>query len=284
LTGVDIKSPSGTVQFVEIEHVGKNLKLEYSWILPGNPGPLIVFLHEGLGSLQMWRQFPQTLCAATGCRGLVYSRCGYGGSEPLWPGNWPIEFMHVEARDILPRFLAAVGTDTTLNPPVLFGHSDGASIALIYACSFPDKISGLIAAAPHVFVEDITVASITQTRQRFIDSDLSQRLKKYHRDVGHAFWGWANVWLNPEFLKWNLEPLLHNLACPTLLVQGYGDQYGTMRQIDRIAVSAPRARALKMADCGHSPHVDQPDALIKATADFIGTQVPTRIMAAPQSD
>jgi pimeloyl-ACP methyl ester carboxylesterase len=269
LTVSDSQSSASASRFADVAYGGKELQLEYTWVLPDNPGPLIVFLHEGLGSLQMWRGFPHALCAAVGCRGMVYSRCGYGASTPLWPdGNWPVEFMHTEAREILPRFLAAVDVDTTRNPPVLLGHSDGASVALIYACSFPDKLSGLIAAAPHIFVEDITVASIAQTRQRFMDTDLPQRLKKYHRNVDHAFWGWANVWLRPDFLYWTIEALLRNLACPTLLVQGWEDQYGTMRQVDHIAAAANLVRMLKLADCGHSPHVDQRDAFIAAVADY----------------
>jgi pimeloyl-ACP methyl ester carboxylesterase len=270
LTESDSQSSSGASRFADIAYRGKTLQLEYAWILPDNPGSLIIFLHEGLGSLPMWREFPHALCAAVGCRGLVYSRCGNGASTPFWPdGNWPVEFMHAEAREILPRFLAAVGVDATLKPPVLLGHSDGASIALIYACSFPDKLSGLIAAAPHIVVEDITVASIAQTRQRFLDTDLPQRLSKYHRNVDHVFWGWANVWLNPDFLEWSLEALLRNLACPTLLVQGHEDQYGTMRQVDQIAAVADHARVLKLAACGHSPHVDQRDAFITSVAEFL---------------
>jgi pimeloyl-ACP methyl ester carboxylesterase len=248
------------------------IELEYAWIFPENPGPLIVFLHEGLGSLPMWRGFPRALCAAAGCRGLVYSRAGYGQSSPLWPErNWPVEFMREEAREILPSFLTAVGVDTASNPPVLFGHSDGASIALIYAGSFPDRLSALIAVAPHIFVEDLTVASIAETRQRALDTDLLQRLKKYHGNVDHVFWGWAGVWLKPEFRRWNIEEFLEHLQCPTLLVQGYDDHYGTMRQIDSIAAAARHARLVKLPDCGHSPHVDQPDALISASHDFIGS-------------
>jgi pimeloyl-ACP methyl ester carboxylesterase len=270
LTVFNSQSSCGASRFADIAYRGKTLQLEHTWILPDNPGPLIVFLHEGLGSLHMWRGFPQALCEAVGCRGLVYSRCGYGGSTPFWPdGNWPVEFMHAEACEVLPRFLAALNVDTTLNPPVLLGHSDGASIALIYACSFPDKLSGLIAAAPHIFVEAITIASIARTRQRFMDSDLSQRLKKYHRNVDHAFWGWANVWLNPDFRDWTIEALLKNLSCPTLLVQGWEDQYGTMRQVDQIAAVADHVRVLKLANCGHSPHVDQRDALITSVAEFL---------------
>jgi pimeloyl-ACP methyl ester carboxylesterase len=262
------------VSKAEIHYRGQTLQLEYAWVSPENSGPLIVFLHEGLGSLPMWRAFPAALCKAVGARGLVYSRCGYGQSSALWPHrDWPVQFMHVEAREILPRFFAAIGIDTAISPPVLFGHSDGASIAIIYACSFPDSLSALIAAAPHIFVEELTVASIARTRQRFTDSDLRRRLQKYHRDVEHAFWGWAGVWLNPEFLKWNIETLLPQLRCPALLVQGYDDEYGTMRQIDGIAAAASHVDVLKLAGCGHSPHLDQPEALIAAVADFLGRTI-----------
>jgi pimeloyl-ACP methyl ester carboxylesterase len=265
---------SDRVSKAEIRYRGKTLQLEYAWVSPENRGPLIVFLHEGLGSLTMWRAFPEALCNAVGGRGLVYSRCGYGQSSALWPDrDWPVQFMHVEACEILPRFFTALGVDTAISPPILFGHSDGASIAIIYACSFPDSLSALIAAAPHIFVEELTVASIAQTQRRFTDTDLPRRLKKYHRDVDHAFWGWAGVWLNPEFLKWNIEALLPQLSCPTLLVQGYDDEYGTMRQIDGIAAAAAQVDVLKLAHCGHSPHLDQPDALITAVAEFLGRTI-----------
>jgi pimeloyl-ACP methyl ester carboxylesterase len=275
-----VRSPQSIPEIArraEVRYRKQSIELEYAWILPENPGPLVVFLHEGLGSLHMWRGFPRTLCAAVGCRGLVYSRAGYGGSTALWPDrNWPVEFMREEAREILPNFLAAVGIDTAVSPPVLFGHSDGASIALIYAGSFPDRLSRLIAVAPHVFVEDLTVTSIVQTRRRAADTDLLQRLKKYHGNVEHVFWGWAGVWLNPEFRRWNIEECLEQLVCPTLIVQGYDDQYGTMRQVDSIAAAANHARIVKLPDCGHSPHVDQPDALISASHDFMAQGLKVR--------
>jgi pimeloyl-ACP methyl ester carboxylesterase len=268
----DSKSSPDAVQFADVEHRGTQVSLEYSWVFPDNPGRLIVFLHEGLGSVAMWRKFPQALCAAVGCRGLVYSRSGYGESSPLWPDrSWPIEFMHAEARELLPGFLAAVGVDTALDPPVLLGHSDGASIALIYAAAFPSKLLALITAAPHIFVENITVASIAQTRQKFIDTDLPRRLQKYHHDAERVFWGWAGVWLDPDFLKWNIEPLLENVICPVLAVQGYDDEYGTMRQIDGVHSAIAHAQLLKLESCGHSPHIDQPGRLIDAVSEFLGS-------------
>ena len=268
-------SPDATpaaVQFAEFEYGGRIVSLEYSRIFPENSGPLVVFLHEGLGSLKMWRGFPQALCSAVGCRGLVFSRAGYGESSPFWPDRrWPVEFMHVEARELLPRFLSAVGIDTTRDPPVLLGHSDGASIALIYAASFPLQLSGLITAAPHIFVEDLTVASIAQIRQKFIDTDLPRRLQKYHRDAERVFWGWAGVWLNPDFLHWNIEPLLEDIVCPVLAVQGYDDEYGTMRQIDGIHGAIGRTQLIKLESCGHSPHLDQPGPLIAGVAEFLSS-------------
>lgn len=273
MAALDPKPAVDTSCFADIEYAGKHLQLEYTWVLPDNTGPLVVFLHEGLGSLAMWRAFPRRLCETLNCRGLIYSRCGYGRSSPLWPQRqWPVEFMHVEAREVLPRFLTAVGVDEMPDPPVLLGHSDGASVALIYACSFPDKLSGLITMAPHVLVEDITVESIAATRQKFIDTDLPQRLAKYHRDAAEVFWGWADVWLSVAFRKWNIEPILQDLACPTLAVQGYEDEYGTMLQVDRIQAASKHVRVLKLPHCGHAPHLDQPEVLIEGAAQLLAVR------------
>jgi pimeloyl-ACP methyl ester carboxylesterase len=270
MAAVNPPALSGTVQYADIEYQGTAIRLEYGWTAPENPGPLIVFLHEGLGSLRMWHGFPAALCAATGCRGLVYSRCGYGESSPLWPArHWPMEFMHVEAQELLPRLFRSLGLNTLKHPLVLCGHSDGGSIALIYAALHPARVSQLILLAPHIVVEDITVASIDRTRQAFIESDLAQRLRKYHCDVEQMFWGWAGVWLDPEFLNWTIEPLLPGLVCPTLAVQGYDDQYGTMRQIEGLQAIGRDVRLLKLPDCGHSPHIDQPNTLIEGAVKFL---------------
>ena len=260
-----------------IEVGDRPLELEYVRLSRNNSGPLLVFLHEGLGSVALWRTFPQTLCDATGCRGLVYSRAGYGRSSPLWPSrNWPVEFMHVEGRELLPKLLAAVDIDTVADPPVLVGHSDGASIALIHAASFPDRVSGIVAMAPHIFVEPLTIEGIVKTRDKFVTTDLPARLGKYHRDIQDVFWGWANVWLRPEFKSWNIQPLLGGLQCPLLLIQGSGDDYGTMAQIDGIVAQVATATAIKITACGHSPHVDQPAAVLEAIGRFLlGRQRPT---------
>jgi pimeloyl-ACP methyl ester carboxylesterase len=270
MSAVTRAASPAAVQVADFEYHGAQIRLEYAWIASENSGPLIVFLHEGLGSLSMWRGFPATLCAATGSRGLIYSRCGYGESSSIWPDRqWPVEFMRIEARELLPRFFGAIGLDTLRDPPVLFGHSDGGSIALIHAALYPDRISRLVVLAPHIFVEDITVASIAETRKSFVDTNLAQRLRKYHRDVEQVFWGWTGVWLDPAFRRWTIESLLCDLACPTLAVQGRDDNYGTMRQIEELQAVGRDVRLLKLSDCGHSPHVDHPDALIEGVAKFL---------------
>jgi pimeloyl-ACP methyl ester carboxylesterase len=259
---------------VEVVQEGERIRLEYRTIeARGTAAPLLVFLHEGLGSVSAWREFPDRLCAASGLRGLVYSRAGYGRSTPRpHAQRWKPDFMHVQAREVLPGLLAALGIDAAHSPPWLFGHSDGGSIALIYAATFPDRVAGVIAVAPHLFVEDLSVRSIEQARTVYLTTDLRERLARHHSDVDSAFWGWNDIWLDPAFRDWNIEALLPSIRCPLLAVQGYDDEYGTMAQIDHIAHGAPHAQLLKLDACGHSPHRDQPDALIEATVDFIARQ------------
>ena len=265
-----LDSQDSNPHFAEISYGGNALLIEHAWIEPLNRGPLIIFLHEGLGSLKMWRTFPQVLCKLTGYRGLVYSRCGYGASSPLWPDkNWPVDFMHVEAREILPRLLTSLGVGPSKQPPILFGHSDGASIALIYASTYPPRVSAVIALAPHLFVESITVSSIERTSAAFIDSDLATKLGKYHAEVQRVFWGWVSVWLNQKFRNWDIRSLCNSLACPTLAVQGLEDQYGTMKQIEDLQRAARQVRLLALKDCGHSPHIDKPEAVIAAVIDLL---------------
>ena len=256
--------------WVEAIQGGERIVLEYRTISAAGDAPLVVFLHEGLGSLSAWRDFPDRLCKAGGLRGLLYSRAGYGRSTPR-PHHvrWTPEFMHVQAREVLPELLAALEIDTRRSPPWLFGHSDGGSIALIYAATFPDRVAGVIAVAPHLFVEDLSVRSIERARDVYRNTDLRERLARHHADVDSAFWGWNDIWLDPAFRDWNIEALLPSIRCPVLAVQGYDDEYGTMAQIDRIPLGVPRARLLKLASCGHSPHRDQPEALIDAAVGFI---------------
>ena len=174
--------------------------------------------------------------------------------------------MHVQAEDVLPALFAQLGID---DPPWLFGHSDGASIALLYAAAHSERVAGLVAVAPHVFVEDVSVASIEQARIAYAGADLKHRLARYHDDPDSAFHGWNDVWLDPDFRSWNIESCLPRISCPVLAVQGEDDEYGTMAQVDAIARLVPQARLLKLPACGHSPHRDQPAALTDAVVTFL---------------
>ena len=258
---------------VDVVADGRSLTIEYARVGATDAAtPLLVFLHEGLGSVAMWRDFPSKLCQAIGARGIVYSRPGYGKSTPRpHDEKWGVDFMHSQARDVLPAFLKAVGVDTTHDKPWLCGHSDGGSIALIHAASFPQNVSGVIVAAPHIFVEDISVTSIALTREIFLQTDLRAKLSRHHDDVDSAFWGWNDIWLKPEFRAWNIEALLPQITCPLLAIQGVDDEYGTMAQIDGIARAVPRARLVKIENCGHSPHREQADAVIGAVKKFIAS-------------
>jgi pimeloyl-ACP methyl ester carboxylesterase len=247
---------------------GHACAIEYTFVgASDTTAPLIVFMHEGLGSVAMWRDFPAQLCEAIGARGLVYSRPGYGKSTPRpHDEKWGVDFMHIQARDVLPALIAAIAPD---GKPWLFGHSDGGSIALIHAALFPANIAGVIVAAPHLFVEDISVTSIARTRETYLETDLRERLARHHDDVDSAFWGWNDIWLNPQFRAWNIEALLPQITCPLLAIQGVNDEYGTMAQVDGIASAVPHAQLVKLADCGHSPHRDQPLLVIDEVRKFV---------------
>ncbi|HEY0038777.1 MAG TPA: alpha/beta hydrolase [Longimicrobium sp.] len=242
------------------------LRLEYRWTGPGpDEAPTIVFLHEGLGSVSTWRDFPMHLAEATGCGALVYSRAGYGRSDPIELPR-PVEFMHREA-EVLGEVLRAAN----VRRAVLFGHSDGASIALIHAGSHPSDISaGLVLEAPHVFVEDVSVESIARIGEVYRSTDLRERLARHHQHVDVAFGGWNGVWLDPEFRAWNIEPLLPSIRLPALVIQGEADEYGTWAQVESIQrLSGGSVDALRTADCGHAPHVQHPDVVIAAAARFV---------------
>ncbi|MFZ5791137.1 MAG: alpha/beta fold hydrolase [Pseudomonadota bacterium] len=257
------------LEFAEIPFQGRTIRLEHRWIAGDrHAAPLIVFLHEGLGSVAMWKDYPQRLCDAGGFRGLVYSRYGYGRSTPRPPQErWPIDYLHREAHETLPVFLHAVGAEG--ERPWLLGHSDGASIALIYAASFPDALSGAVVMAPHIFVEAMSLDGIAQTKASYESGDLRQRLAAYHQDPDSAFWGWCDAWLDPVFRTWSIEALLPAIRCPLLAVQGYEDEYATMAHLDGIKRHVPQTELLKLARCRHSPHRDQPAALTQAVVAFI---------------
>ncbi|MFL6651067.1 MAG: alpha/beta fold hydrolase [Sulfurifustaceae bacterium] len=240
-------------------------RLEYERIPASDTAaPVIVFLHEGLGSASHWRDFPRQVVAATGCPALVYSRYGYGGSDPLTESR-RVDFMHTEALHTLPELLDRLG----IEKPILFGHSDGASISLIYAGGTRRPVMGLILMAPHVMVEDICIRSIEAAKHTYETTDLRERLRRYHANPDSAFRGWNDVWLNPDFRRWNIEAYLSAISCPILAMQGEDDEYGTMEQIDRIARLARNVEPLKLPDCRHSPHRDQTEKVLAAVTRFV---------------
>ena len=254
---------------IGISIFNKAISLEYQWLGDRRSGGrFMVFLHEGLGSVSMWRDYPQALCAAGSYRGLAYSRYGYGQSTPRPRREpFPPDYLDREAREALPAFLEAAGAGA--EQPWLFGHSDGASIALIYAARFPDRVAGVIALAPHIFVEHETIAGLELTRTQYLTGDFKQRLARHHADPDSAFWGWNDAWLNPAMRGWNIEHLLPAIRCPILAIQGYEDEYATMAQLDGIKRQAPQTDLLKLAACGHAPHRDQAGAITLAVVDFI---------------
>ena len=252
-----------------IDWAGRPVHLEYAWVGPAAAAatPPLVFLHEGLGSVAMWRDFPARLCDALGRRGLVYSRPGYGRSTPRAADErWGLDFMHRQADEVLPALLAALGVDGDY---ALFGHSDGGSIALLHAARHPARVAAAVVLAPHILVEDFGLDSIRSARQQYQGGDLRQRLARYHDDVDSAFYGWNDIWLAPEFPRWDIRAELPSIRCPVLAVQGLDDVYGTMAQIDGIAAAVPGTRLLKLPDCGHSPHRDQAEAVIAACRDLL---------------
>ncbi len=253
--------------FIEIAWDSRQVHIEHVFIDGPNPAPLIVFLHEGLGSVAMWKDFPQRLCTALGLRGLVYSRPGYGRStlrplaEPLAP-----DFMHRQAHAVLPALLQALHIH---EPVLLLGHSDGGSIALLHAARFPQAVRAAVVMAPHIVVEDVSITSIAAARTAWATTDLPQKLARYHDDAESAFRGWNDVWLSPEFRHWDIRDELGSITCPLLAIQGLDDEYGTLAQIRGIAERVPQTQLLALPACGHSPHRDQPEAVIEAVGSFL---------------
>ena len=227
----------------------------------------IVFLHEGLGSVAMWRDWPAQACRAAGRAGMVYSRLGYGRSQSIADvrgANRRLpDYMHREAWDVLPALLQACGIER----PVLLGHSDGASIALLHASREP--VSACIVMAPHVIVEDMALHAIERARIAWESADLAQRLGRYHDDPACAFRQWNDAWLSPEFRDFDIRAECRRITAPLLAIQGINDEYGTLAQIDEIAAAAPQTRRLILPDCGHSPQRDQSSAVLAALAGFV---------------
>lgn len=244
--------------------------LEYERIEGRAEGPVLVFLHEGLGSLRLWRDFPAKVVQASGLPALVYSRYGYGQSDVLAERRLTVRFMHEEALDALPALLDAL----RITRPILIGHSDGASIALIHAGA-GHPVAGVAVMAPHVFVEDICIRSIEAAKKQFETTDLADRLGKYHRDPRKTFYLWNDVWLDPDFRAWNIEEYLPGIHCPVIGIQGLQDEYGTMAQLDSIATRVRGACELvKLERCGHSPFRDQPEETLSALTRWLGTLAP----------
>lgn len=241
----------------------------------------LVFLHEGLGSVAMWRDWPAAVCAATGRAGLVYSRQGYGQSDPIPDvrgaprvsngrrlGRLLPDYLHHEAWQVLPALLAQEG----IASPALVGHSDGGSIALLYASRFPT--TACIVMAPHVIVEDISVEAIAKARQAYETGDLRERLARYHADVDCAFWQWNDVWLSARFRTFDIRNECRRITAPVLAIQGEADPYGTMVQIDDIQPDGATGKSVmrhKLPDCGHSPHRDQPQRTTVLIQEFLST-------------
>ncbi|OTP75180.1 alpha/beta fold hydrolase [Caballeronia sordidicola] len=252
---------------------GRNsLRIEYQWLNANwTDAPIAVFLHEGLGSVAMWKDWPQALCNRLGFRGLVYSRPGYGASTPREAGTeWPVDFLHAQALDVLPALLDVLDIGHAERARMwVIGHSDGGSIALLYAAAFPDALAGVIAIAPHVFVEAMSVEMIGQARVQYTQGDLRSRLARYHADVDSAFYGWNGIWLSPAFRDWNITRLLSSIRCPLLAAQAEDDEYATMAQIDAIALHAPQAMLAKLPAGGHSPHRQCSDSLDATIEEFV---------------
>ncbi|WP_395060460.1 alpha/beta fold hydrolase [Polaromonas sp.] len=237
---------------------------------PADKAPL-VFLHEGLGSVSLWTQrgssWPQRVCEATGRAGIVYSRRGYGQSDAVpdvrGSGRLAPDYMHREAGEVLPALLDALG----IARPVLLGHSDGASIALLHASRHP--VTAAIVMAPHLMVEDIAVQAIAQATGAFEAGGLRDKLARHHADVDGAFWQWNDVWLSPGFRSFDIRPDSARISAPLLAIQGLNDEYGTMAQLDELALAAPQTVQLRLGECGHSPQRDQPEQTLEAVAAFL---------------
>ena len=238
--------------------------------------PTLVFLHEGLGSVALWRDWPQQLCQRLNLPGLVYSRQGYGQSdsrpdvrgEPrtvngMAHGRLQPDYMHHEALVVLPELLRQLD----IARPILLGHSDGGTIALLHAAQHP--VVACIVMAPHVMVEDISVSAIAQATETYQHGPLRQRLAPFHADVDCAFWQWNDAWLNPAFRSYDIRPEIASITAPLLAIQGEDDAYGTLAQIDEIAQQVPHTRLLKLPACGHSPQRDQSEAVVQGIEAFL---------------
>lgn len=246
--------------------VVSGLRLEYrEFAALSVQKPTLLLLHEGLGCVAMWRDFPAKLATITGCRVVVWSRAGYGGSQSYLDARTP-RYMHREAEEALPAFLKALD----ITHPILIGHSDGGTIALLFAATFPDAPIAIAVMAPHEFVEEGTLAGIRTARTAWETTDLPTKMARYHYgNAPRVFSDWSETWLSKDFRTWNIESCLQDIRCPVMAIQGEDDEYATMRQIDVIAEKIPGTQLVKLTQCGHSPHRDQEEAVLAALADFV---------------
>lgn len=256
------------IRFQDLEYQSRHMRAKHIIVNEKEAGPTLVFLHEGLGCLEMWKDFPEKLCQETGVNGFVYERIGFGQSAPLGQVPRPVDYLDREGRDILPVVLEQAGIET----PFLVGHSDGGSIALVYAAYHPDKPVGVITEAAHVFVENITIDGIVEAGKiYFKDDTLKNRLARYHGDnTDKAFRGWHDTWLTPNFRQWNMEDLLPKITCPLLVMQGIDDEYGSQLQVQSIVEkSQGAATPVMIPDCAHIPHFQAQRPVLDAMKKFI---------------
>ena len=243
------------MSFIDIQWRNRPIRVEYEWVGSiSNQAPILVFLHEGLGSVSMWKDFPQQLSQTLGMRGLVYSRPAYGKSTARTKDDsWDVDFLHRQALEVFPAFLNVLKIE---EPVHLLGHSDGGSIALLIAGAFPKKVQSITVMAPHIFVERKTIQSIEQARVAYQTGSLRQALARYHDDVDSAFYGWNDIWLKPDFEDWNITHELGQIRCPLLAIQGSDDPYGTMAQVENIAQYVKHVKVVEIPKGGHSLHRD----------------------------
>lgn len=251
---------------------GRERDIEYQWVGVNSPlAPLIIFLHEGLGSITHWQSWPDQLCQALGYRGLLYSRYAYGNSTPrpeneIWQGN----YLHIEAQQALPALLKALDITETFT---LLGHSDGGTIALLYAAEPNNQAKNLIVLAPHIYIEPMSTTGVQQAIKWYKSGDLRQRLSRYHANVDSAFWGWANVWGDINYQGvWNIEKEITTIQCPVLAIQGTDDEYASLAQIYDIQKHVPQTELCVLDACRHSPYIDMPDETINIIKTYLAKQ------------
>lgn len=253
--------------FAKIKRGKASLHLEYKWVgVPQSDHPVVVFLHEALGSMALWKDFPERFCNHHGLSGLVFSRYGYGRSTPR-PAivQKPQSYLNEEVHELMPALFAELG----IKKPWLFGHSEGGIASLLYAAAYPDSLSGAISIAPHTFIDDLTIKGIEETRALYDSTDFRQKIGCYHDDPETIFSLWVGTWLNPEFRSWNIENRLVGITSPILVLQGEHDEYGTLEQIYRVKKHVPHAQLLVLPECGHFPHRDKAEELISRAGQFI---------------